>query len=197
MNVIFGIDYGSKYTGNTVIAILQEKEIFFLQVDKQVDADEFILNAAKHFSPGYIFIDCPLSLPGIYTKVEGCESYHFRVADKELKAMSPMFLGGMVARAMELTNKLKSLNCTVVETYPKILAHQLKMNGKGYKGSSLGLKDCKRHLDKMLEKDFTLNTNDITSWHHFDALLSLLSAIRHTEGKSQAYGLPQEGEIVV
>jgi predicted nuclease with RNAse H fold len=197
MNVIFGIDYGSKYTGNTVIAILQDKDILFLEVDKQVDADEFIFNAARHFSPSLIFIDCPLSLPGIYTKVEGCTNYHFREADKELKAMSPMFLGGMVARAMELTDRLTALKCEVLETYPKVLAHQLKLKGKGYKGSSLGLKDCKRFMEKMLESDYQIDVDDITSWHHFDALLSLLSAIRHVQGKSHVYGSPQEGEIVV
>ncbi len=198
MSVIFGIDYGSKYTGNTVISILQDEEdILFMQVDKNVDADEFILNAAKHFKPHLIFLDCPLSLPGIYTKIVGCNNYHFRQADKELTAMSPMFLGGMVARAMELKDKLTALNCEVVETYPKVLAHQLKLKIRGYKGSGLGLTDCKKAISKQLKDDYKINLNDIGTWHHFDALLALLSAIRYVQGKSVTYGINEEGVIVV
>lgn len=198
MSVIFGIDYGSKYTGNTVISILQnEEEILFMQVDKNVDADEFILNAAKHFKPHIIFLDCPLSLPGIYTKVSGCTNYHFREADRELKAMSPMFLGGMVARAMELKDKLVALDCTVIETYPKVLALQLKLKPHGYKGSSIGLADCKQWMIKQLKDEYKVNLIDIKTWHHFDALLALLSAIRHEQGKSVSYGINEEGLIVV
>ncbi len=197
MKVIFGIDYGSKFTGNTVIAILDHEQINFMQVDKNVDADQFIYNAAEHFKPELIFIDSPISLPGIYTKVEGCSNYHFRLADRELRAMSPMFLGGMVARAMELKDKLNALGCAVMETYPKVMALQLKLKACGYKGSSLALKDCKKTLAKHLEENHQVDFDQVSTWHHFDALLALLSAIRHIKGHSDVYGKAEEGQIVI
>ena len=40
---VFGIDYGSKLTGNTVIAIFNEGHIFFMDVDKGVDADQRVV----------------------------------------------------------------------------------------------------------------------------------------------------------
>jgi predicted nuclease with RNAse H fold len=200
MNILFGIDYGSRHTGNTVIAILNEdSNIVFMKVDKNVDADRFIYNAVAHFKPSLVFMDCPLSIPGVYTKIPHCTNYHLRKADQELRAMSPMFLGGMVARAMELCNEIKTMDfeCKVVETYPKILALQLGLKAKGYKGSNVGLKNCKKLMSAHLNEKLNIDFDEIKTWHHFDALLALLSAIRHRDSKSDVFGLEEEGLIIV
>ena len=101
--VVFGIDFGSKLSGNTAIALFERGKIYFMSVDQDVDADDFILKAAEHFKPEIIFLDAPLSLPGKYMGLDGFDNYHFRKADLELRAMSPMFLGGLTKR--DITHK--------------------------------------------------------------------------------------------
>lgn len=194
---IFGIDYGSKLTGNTVIAIFQKMKIFFLDVDKGIDADAFILNAADHFSPKKIFIDAPLTLPGVYTKINGCNDFHFREADLALGAISPMFVGGLAARAMELKLVLEEKKILIYETYPRILASQLRLKTKGYKGSLLGLKDCRLEIAKHFSGAIHLPISEITTWNHFDALLALMSALNHIQGQGKVYGLKDEGLIYI
>lgn len=195
--VIFGIDYGSKLTGNTVIAIFNEGEVFFMDIDKGVDADMFILNAAEHFKPSKVFIDAPLSLPGVYRNLPGCENYHFRKADLELKAMSPMFLGGLAARAIELSTKLSDMQIDVYETYPRILANRLKLKLKGYKGSKMGLKDCTKEVLARLKNTVSIKEKQVRTWHHLDSLLALISAMNHIEGESETYGDSNEGLIYI
>ncbi len=197
VETLFGIDYGSKLTGNTVIAIFQDMEILFMDVDKGVDADEFIVNAARHFNPGRVFIDAPLSLPGVYRNVPECSDYHFRQADLELNAMSPMFLGGLAARAIELKSRLEKLDIEVFETYPRKIASRLNLKIKGYKGSGLGLKDCRAEVARRLSGRIELDISDIQTWHHFDALLALMSALNHLQGESEVYGLKEEGQIYI
>ncbi len=197
MEKIFGIDYGSKLSGNTVIAVCAQGEILFLDVKKGVDADQFILHASEHFKPSVIFIDAPLSLPGIYAKLPDCNNYHFRKADLQLKAMSPMFLGGLAARAIELKEKLIRRGVKVHETYPRIIASRLNLKSNGYKGSRLGLKDCKKEIVKHLPQNIDLDVDDIKNWHYFDSLLALMSAINFCSGNHDIFGDPNEGEIYI
>jgi len=37
----------------------------------------------------------------------------------------------------------------------------------------------------------------VSSWHHLDALLAFISGLRHIEKKSHEFGIPEEGTIVV
>lgn len=197
MAIYFGIDYGSKLTGNTVIAVLQDTEIFFLDVAKKVDADNFILNAAEHFKPKWIFLDAPLSLPGVYRKLAECDNYHFRKADLACRAMSPMFLGGLAARAMELKAKLKRREIPVYETYPRMLARRLKLEACGYKNEKHSLAQCTAALLTHFRQHLKMSRNDIKTWHHLDALLALMSAMAFEEDQCERYGNPEEGQILV
>lgn len=197
MKTFFGIDYGSKLTGNTVIAIFQDDHILFMDIEKGVDADNFILNAADHFEPQLIFVDAPLSLPGVYREINGKNNYHFRDADVELKAMSPMFLGGLAARAIELKQQLEEKGSEVYETYPRIMAERFKLKALGYKGSLTGLKSCSKKVSSKLNPDINIDVNDISTWHHLDALLALMSAMNHDLGQSQSFGDIREGQIVI
>lgn len=195
--VMFGIDFGSKLAGTTVISIFTQNKIYFMDVDEGVDADEFILNAARHFKPEKIFIDAPLSLPGKYCGVPGCGDYMFRKADKELKAMSPMFLGGLTARAIRIKEILEEENIQVTETYPRVLAHKYELQNIGYKANSLHLNLCRSRLQDMLSNHIIMDCQDIKTWHHLDALLALMSAMNHDMGCSQTFGDEREGCIVI
>ena len=196
-DIIFGIDYGSKLTGNTVIALFNGEEILFLDVDKGVDSDKFILNAANHFQPKLIFIDAPLSLPGVYRKLSGFKNYHFRQADLEARAMSPMFLGGLAARAIELKGKLEDLGCEVCETFPRILANEMQLKEKGYKTHQMALKDCRGLICNLFKEPIKVNPKDIKTWHHLDALMALMSAMKYEQGQCKSFGDVEEGEIYV
>ncbi len=196
-HTLFGIDYGSKLSGNTVIAILNINKIYFLDVDENTDADEFIYNAAMHFKPDVVFIDAPLSLPGLYCG-KNCTDYHFREADKQLKAMSPMFLGGLTARAMQLKARLeKEIPTKVYETYPKSQACNYQLLGMGYKKNKSDLAVCRNHLTGKLNANLFIDCQDIVSWNHLDALLALFGAMRFVMGLAETYGNPEEGLIYV
>lgn len=195
--VMFGIDFGSKLAGTTVISIFRNNGIRFMNVDEGVDADQFILNAAEHFKPDLIFIDAPLSLPGKYSGLPGFNDYMFRRADSELKAMSPMFLGGLTARAMRLKDALQEMGIKVIETYPKILALKYDLNNLGYKSNSNRLCVCRSQLQSALNPNINMDCNDIKSWHHLDSLLALMSAMNYEMNQAEAFGAELEGLIYV
>lgn len=193
---IAGIDYGSKLAGTTVIASTTGTKIELLSSEKKKDADQFILNWAKAFQPETVFLDAPLSLPGKLRELEGYTDYFYRVADREVSGMSPMFLGGLTARAMRLKGLLLGLNIEVVEIYPSKLAEELGLKEINYKKQ-------KEHLQANLTKispflsDYQLEINAVKTWHHFDALLALISGFRYLNKECLFFGEEKEGIIVV
>ncbi len=195
--IIFGIDFGSKRSGNTVIAAFRDMRVDFLDTEKGVDADAFILNAVDHYKPDIIFLDAPLSLPGRYCNISGCECYNFRHADVELKAMSPMFLGGLTARAIAIKDKCVAMGIEVFETYPKAQATKYDLKKRGYKGNKLALKLCADLVAESVHPDIRLCKKEIITWHHLDALLALISAMCYLQGHGKVFGKPEEGLIYV
>lgn len=195
--VIFGIDFGSKRSGNTVIAAFRSLRVDFLDTEKGVDADGFIMKAVEHYKPDIMFIDAPLSLPGRYRNLPGCESYNFRHADVALKAMSPMFLGGLTARAIAIKDQCEAKGIEVCETYPKAQATKYNLKKMGYKGNQLALKLCAESVADSIHSDIRLCTKEITTWHHLDALLALVSAMSFVQGHGQVFGKLEEGLIHV
>ena len=107
--MIIGVDYGSKLAGTTVIAYNMGDGIRLERSKKNQDADQMIIDFVAEYNPQVIGIDAPLSLPGVYTGLVGFEDYHYRACDKALKAMSPMFLGGLTARAMNSGHQLRKV----------------------------------------------------------------------------------------
>lgn len=194
---MFGIDFGSKLAGTTVVSIFKDNKIYFMDVDENVDADQFILNAAEHFKPQRIFIDAPLSLPGKYTGCTGKCDYMFRESDKALKAMSPMFLGGLTARAIRLKDSLEEMGIEVFETYPKILANRFNLQNLGYKENSRHLNLCRSTLQDVINPNIQMDCSDIVTWHHLDALLALMSAMNYDMGTAESFGDAEEGLIVI
>lgn len=193
--MIAGIDYGSKLAGTTVIAYIEaQADICLVQSEKKADADAMILDWIKKTRPRSIFIDAPLSLPGIYSSLPDCKDYFYRKADRELKGMSPMFLGGLTARAMQLKDQMQKLGVQVKEVYPGGLARQLDFPSDQYKKE-------KTHIPTIAQKILTLlppaTAPDLNNWHQVDALLALLSGYRFQKGAHLICGDPFEGEIII
>lgn len=192
-----GIDYGSKLAGTTVIVFLEENtgEIFLYQSEKKQDADKFLKEKINDFSPQLVFIDVPLSLPQVYTipSSEKQGDFFFRQADKLLNAMSPMFLGGLTARAMQLKSELYQI--PFYETYPAYQAKRLGLNVQGYKKD----KQVSPQWLACLAEQFPLRLNlpQPANWHQADALLALLAACRFSKKEHLVFGEAREGEIII
>ena len=111
MAEIVGIDFGAQFSGNSVIAHLTNNEVQLIQVAKKQHTDSWLKAMLEEINPNAVYIDAPLSLPIAYHG-QG-QNFHYRQADIDTRAMSPMFLGGLTARAMNLKNTFKSLGFSV------------------------------------------------------------------------------------
>ena len=106
--------------------------------------------------------------------------------------MSPMFLGGLTARAMQLSAKLKAFKIeSVIETYPKMVCGTLGLDMTRYKKDSA-------YLEELNFLDYLHNAqleHDVKNWHQWDALMALLACLKHKNGTAEAVGNPLEGII--
>jgi len=190
---LVGIDYGSKLAGTTVLTIAFKGELRVLQSVKKKDADKFILNSLKSLPVGVIGLDAPLSLPGVYTDPIKYDDYFYRACDRELKAMSPMFLGGLTARAMRLTHQLRALGWEVGEVYPAALV-------KAFPFSAYA-KTQRESIPKVL-LDLSPQLNDLgtlpilINYHQVDSAIALLATYRKVKGEGRIVG-DAEGTVWV
>lgn len=197
---VVGIDYGSKFAGTTVLCYNQVHQVRLIASSKNADADSFLLTELEYLDPDLVMIDAPLSLPGVYRLGNGYRDHFFRSCDRELQAMSPMFLGGLTARAMNLRRILEGRIFKtdfegMLETYPRKLAEILGLISAGYKEKRDKLPVIVERLVEVL--GVRINTHQVSTWHHLDALLAFLSGLRHLEQKSLQYGKREEGTITV
>lgn len=192
---IAGVDYGSRMAGTTVIAKWDGTMVQLFQSAKKKDADAFVLKTIERETITQIFLDAPLSLPGIYTGSSSTTDYFFRQSDKQLSAMSPMFLGGLTARAMQLKDQLKATGVEVIEIYPAHLAKLLGLKSLNYKKKKENLPEFLAALGKLTP--FNIDELSIENWHQIDALLALFSGFRYLEGTHETFGEAAEGQIVV
>lgn len=182
-----GIDFGGKLNGTTVICYLKNRRLTFLQSTKKTDASEMIKDFVHEYRPGMVFIDVPLSLPGVYRGLKGCSDYMYRQSDRELDAMSPMFLGGFTARGIELKDYLESLGIQVFETYPADIK-----------------KICGIAKDTPLEESYSLFSQYIklppsdtpANNHQLDALACWTGGAAYLKNKHRFAGNPKEGLIL-
>lgn len=207
-----GIDYGSKTSGNTVISHHDGQVIHFYDADKK-DADLFILKRLINHQSVLnretvpppttgtlpittVFLDAPLSLPAVYYGRLGFSNYHYRQCDVALKAMSPLFLGGLTARAMELKYRLKEkANIETYEVYPKAIARLLFPDDYHKK---LSVAEMERLSDSLTDKFAVLKFNQYPkTQHQFDALLAWISGYRFMNQQHSVFGEAQEGLIIV
>ena len=190
---IWGIDYGKKLSGNTVICEKKDDYLKYFKAAKNQDADQFILDLMNQHSPVLIFIDAPLSLPGVYHDKTAYDNYFYRFCDRQLGAMSPMFLGGLTARAIRLKDQIEQAGIEIKETYPKTIAKQFKLKDLGYRQNKTNIEMCTEQINQTSLLD--IDKKQILSWHHFDALLALLSAIRYKLDLHFTHGHKEEGLI--
>ncbi|MTI23108.1 hypothetical protein E1176_18915 [Fulvivirga sp. RKSG066] len=183
-----GIDYGSKLAGTTAICFADSNnKISIGQSANKQDADRFIIDFCQSHKPSSVYIDAPLSLPAVYKNPAVEESnFFYRQADIEARAMSPLFLGGLTARAMKLNRDLKSL--PFYEVYPKLLVTTLDLK-VFYK------KDITHFLEGLFQKIHLPNLPQCDNWHQVDALLAFISGIRHVNKQHISIGTPSEGVI--
>lgn len=195
--MIIGIDFGAKKAGTTVIARLYEyNKVDFHACEKGEDADKFLFDFIQQNEDIWLaYIDAPLSLPKIYRNGMGEGDYFYRQADRSTGAMSPMFLGGLTARAMKLKAHFNQKGIKLVETYPAKLAQVLGLKEQGYKTDN-------ELIDEMCEKVkelslFKFENSEVKNWHYFDALLCLYSAKRFEMQAAMVFGDDEEGTITV
>ena len=192
--IVAGIDYGSRSSGNTVIVWrLPGGSLSFFRPEKGLDADAALLRILEDIRPATVGIDAPMSLPGRYLSLPGCSDYFYRHCDLELKAMSPMFLGGLTARAMRLGDQLREMDIFPLEVYPAQVAGRLSLIEHGYRKAAGRIPECADIL--MRRAEFKVDPAELKTWHHVDALLALMAAIRAHEGLAVRHGLEEEGLI--
>lgn len=104
-----------------------------------------------------------------------------------------MFLGGLTARAISLVKKMNGTE--VLETYPRRLVDILNLPDTQYKHSKQNLGWFTEQLQAISGLKF--NRAQISSWHHVDAFLALLSGFRYLVKEDDKYGNPEEGVIIV
>lgn len=187
MAKIVGIDFGAKLSGKTVIAHrIDGSEIAFSQCEKKVNADTWLKNQLQELGASDVYIDAPLSLPGAFFGKGS--NFHFREADKITNAMSPMFLGGLTARAMDLKHTLVHL--TFYEIYPAYFQSQIIQSSSYKKDIGSFLSDLTVKYPLALEKN-------PSNWHQVDALLALLIGERHQHNRHLVIGNLTEGVIII
>ncbi|MEL7120604.1 MAG: hypothetical protein AAFO07_14220 [Bacteroidota bacterium] len=202
-----GIDYGSKLAGTTVLAYFNKDKILFQASKKKQDADQMIIQWVASNQPNYVFLDAPMSLPGVYTQPKKYQDYFYREADKNMRAMSPMFLGGLTARAMRLRNELENEQVQFVEIYPSKLADILGLKDHNYKKKKEDIPGIRTMLITYLKEigqtkndqaDFSqFKIGPTPDWHHIDALLALISGIRYLNDLHVQFGNSEEGFVIV
>ena len=192
---IAGIDYGSKLAGTTVIAYLEDGKAQLFQSEKKRDADKFVLEQLSALGVKQVFLDAPLSLPGVYRAMPNYDDFFYRRGDKQLKAMSPMFLGGLTARAMRLKRDLNAKGMEVREIYPAQLAKKLELPILNYKKQVTHIMPVCQHLFQLLPYSF--EAADIKNWHQVDALLALYSGWRYLNNEHEIFGDETEGQIII
>lgn len=181
-----GIDFGSRYAGTTAICFESDEELKADCSQRKDDADTFIRNYVHELQPLKIYIDAPLTLPGAY--YDKTDDFFYRVADRKLKAMSPMFIGGLTARAMHLKSQYPGSR--FIETYPKQLAASLQQQQTYRKNADRFVKNLASVLPvRIADRPY--------NWHEIDAILAWYSGWRHQHGRAMEYGDSMEGTIIV
>lgn len=191
-----GVDYGAKQAGTTAAAMLVDGHLQVWQSAKGQDADKWLIDLIQKLQPNVLYVDAPLTLPMVYSQATPSltSDYFYRQADRELQAMSPMFIGGLTARAIKLRVQLAEKGVAVLETYPSALVRQLIPQLSNYKKGLAALPEFAEALQGLLQyKLIEIPLN----WHQLDAVLAWLSGYRHQVGLSVLYGDAHEGRVIV
>ena len=188
-----GVDYGAKLSGNTALCWLPEgnEQLQVSQCPTRKDADTWLTAQLKEQDISCVFIDAPLSLPGVYQQPDRYANFFYRQADQELGAMSPLFLGGLTARAMKLQHDLEMEGIQFVEVYPGGLQRKV-VQADHYKQK--GPEALKSYLQNLGEH-IPYRLPEVINWHQVDALLAWMSGFRYLNEQATRVGDAEEGLI--
>lgn len=182
-----GIDFGAKLAGTTAVCFAMDDQLHLLQSAKKQDADAWLRHVIAEQQTSAVFMDAPLSLPSVYRGFGA--DYHYRACDRAVGAMSPMFLGGLMARAMQLRSAFAEI--PFYEAYPAQLVRTIWPDCVLYK-CDLDL-FCEK-LAEMLPHPFAQQPEN---WHQVDATLAWLTGWRYAQGEAVSFGEAEEGVIWV
>lgn len=190
-----GIDFGSKTAGTTVICIgNNEQPLDLVASVKKQDADAMLLSVLKGAKPEFATIDAPLSLPGVYLNTNQKTDYFYRSVDVHLKAMSPMFIGGLTARAIRLKDECSRFQLPLFETYPAAFVKQFELTKYYQKKETAKLAPF---IDALLEVfPAKVKHTQLPTWHHVDALIAWISCYRMAHDQHLTFG-DDEGHIFI
>lgn len=190
---IIGIDFGAQLAGTTCCAVkhIGTNTVTILTSTKGKSADAFIYDCVEKFKPILIGIDAPLSLPLFYTNPQRYSDNNYRYCDRELSAMSPMFLGGLTSRAMKIRYELEQRKIQCIEVYPKAFVKKHFLDTLGYKESKVHISNCIESVKKIVDVSIK---EPLTTWHEFDSLVALAITERYYANNADSVG-NEEGYI--
>jgi predicted nuclease with RNAse H fold len=117
----------------------------------------------------------------------------YRQADRVIKAMSPMFLGGLTARAMQLKSKWLLSGVAFTEVYPGGWVRQHEFASHIYLKRNTGLTE---DFIQLLKKEYSeYQFPAAENWHQVDSMICWLIGLKYLQGKATAVGDPDEGQI--
>jgi len=186
-----GIDFGAKMAGTTAYCMgIAGGSLRIASSKKGQDADLFLAEALQGKSPAILCIDAPLSLPLAYRQPQENQDFFYRKSDREAKAMSPLFLGGLTARACRLAHRWTQQGFSVYEGYPGGLVKTLH-GVPAYKTAKKDLPGFGAFLERTLEQSIP----ELESWHQADAVLAWWIAFRIGKNEANSMGDLKEGLI--
>ena len=149
------------------------KKLNSIKLQKKRNTDSWLEITIKEIKPETIYMDAPLSLPKAYYG-QG-NNFHYRLADIETRAMSPMFLGGLTARAMSLKNQFEGIH--FFEVYPAYFQSKI-VRSNHYK------KDMDKFLSDLHKKIPLPLADTPDNWHQIDALMALISGLKASKKRT-------------
>lgn len=186
-----GVDFGAKLAGTTAITYILDDQIKISQTTKGQDADKWLVKIIKENNLDYIFIDAPLSLPGAF--LGKGNDFNYRKADRLTNAMSPMFLGGLTARAIKLKTELANYGVNFIEVYPGgFVRNQSNLKMFYNKKDLISLSKMTDELFSTIRHNYSEKP---TTYHQLDSLICWHIGERYLKGQSQSLGDAEEGLI--
>lgn len=184
-----GIDLGARSSGNTAVCHRSRGLFRFARSAKGADGDAWLEEHIARLAPAVIYMDAPLSLPGAY--FGRGHDHFFRLADQQAGGMSPMFLGGLTARAIRLAEGWRKQGIRVHEAYPAALIR----NSWEFLHIASG-RAIPRHKLRLMAGMCMLPPPEPADRHEADAWLCWVIGHRHQRGEATLFGVPEEGVIL-
>lgn len=186
---IVGIDLGARSSGNTAVCHRERGLFHFARSTKGGDGDAWLTDHVAKLAPTAIYIDAPLSLPAAY--FGRGDDHFFRLADHQAGGMSPMFLGGLTARAIRLAERWRAQGIAVHEAYPAALIRRSWEFLRIPHGRAIP-----RHKLRLMAGMCLLPPPTPADRHEADAWLCWVIGHRHQRGEALIFGDVAEGLIL-